>query len=153
MVMRGIKMLLLTAMLLFGGVTVAAAASSKAEAKAMVDRAVLYIRANGDQRSFEEFTNRRGKFVEKDLYIFAIAFDGEFLAHGGNHTFVGKNMLRSPSDHFKRVTQQLIESARSGGGWVRYQWPHPITKVMRNKASYLVKVNDRYFIGCGVYEE
>ena len=145
--------IVLAGVVLLGMAPLAGAASSKGEAKGMVDRAVAYIRANGNQRSFEEFTNRHGKFVDKDLYIFAIAFDGEFLAHGGNHTFVGKNMLRSPSDHFKRVTAQLIEAARNGGGWVRYQWPHPITKVMRNKSSYLAKINDRYFIGCGVYEE
>ena len=151
--MRRVFTVVMVGLVLLGMVSLAGAASSKAEAKAMVDRAAAYIRSNGNQRSFEEFTNRNGKFVEKDLYIFAIAFDGEFLAHGGNHTFVGKNMLHSPSDHFKRVTHQLIEAARTGGGWVRYQWPHPITKVMRNKSSYLVKINDRYFIGCGVYED
>src|SRR5512138_3029082 len=110
-----VTMILLAGLVLVGMAPVAGAASSKAEAKAMVDRAVAYIRTNGNQRSFEEFTDRHGKFVDKDLYIFAIAFDGEFLAHGGNHTFVGKNMLHSPSDHFKRVTAQLIESARNGG--------------------------------------
>lgn len=140
-------------LLLLSMASFSSAASSKDAAKAMVDRASAYIRANGNQSAFEEFTNRRGKFVDKDLYVFAIAFDGEFLAHGGNHTFVGKNMLRSPSDHFKRVTAQLIEAARNGGGWVSYQWPHPITKIMRNKSSYLTKINDRYFIGCGVYEQ
>ena len=150
--MRRLMIIALFGLVLLGAASVAGAASSRAEAKSMVDRAVAYIQANGNQRSFEEFTNRFGKFVHKDLYIFAIAMDGEFLAHGGNHTFVGKNMLRSPSDHFKRVTAQLIEAARNGGGWVSYQWPHPITKVMRNKSSYLVRVNDRYFIGCGVYE-
>ena len=151
--MRRLLLCILTGQFLVGGASNSWAASSKAEAKAMVDRAAAYIRANGNQRSFEQFTDRNGKFVDKDLYIFAIAFDGEFLAHGGNHTFVGKNMLRSPSDHFKRVTAQLIAAAKQGGGWVRYQWPHPITKVMRNKSSYLLKINDRYFIGCGVYEE
>lgn len=151
--MRLIVTCFLAGLLLAGMTTISWGASSKAEAKAMVDKAALFIKANGNQRSFEEFTNRRGKFVEKDLYVFAIAFDGEFLAHGGNHTFVGKNMLHSPSDHFKRVTRQLIEAAKNGGGWVRYQWPHPITKVMRNKSSYLMKINDKYFIGCGVYED
>jgi signal transduction histidine kinase len=63
------------------------------EAKALVDKAATYVKTEGKEKAFAEFSNPSGKFVDRDLYIFIVDFNGLTLAHGGNAKLVGKNML------------------------------------------------------------
>ncbi len=53
---------------------------SAAEAEAMVKKAVAYIKANGDQRACDEFTNGKS-FKDRDLYVIVYDLNGKNLAH------------------------------------------------------------------------
>ena len=53
-----------------------------AEAKAMVEKAIAYIKANGQEKAFAEINNPKGKFVDRDLYIMVIDMNGTCLARG-----------------------------------------------------------------------
>jgi methyl-accepting chemotaxis protein len=151
--MKKLSVTLLVNLLLLGAVTSAFAAErgTKAEAKALVEKAAGYIKANGKEKAFVEFSNPKGKFAGKDLYIFAIGFNGVFLAHL-DPTLIGKSQLQSKDENVKSVTVGLIETAMKGGGWYDYKWQDPLTKKMRNKSSYIQRVDDTVFIGCGVYK-
>jgi methyl-accepting chemotaxis protein len=121
------------------------------EARALVEKAAAYIKANGKEKAFVEFSKPKGKFVNKDLYIFAIGFNGVFLAHGANQSLVGNNQLQSKDENVRLVTIRLIETAQRGGGWYDYKWPNPLTGELQRKSSYIYKVDDSVFIGCGIY--
>ena len=151
--MRKLTVVLLLNLFVLGGAACAFAAErgTKAEAKALVEKAAAYIKANGKEKAFVEFSNPKGKFVKKDLYIFAIGFNGVFLAHQ-NSSLIGKNQLQSTDVNVRSVTVGLIETAMKGGGWYDYKWADPLTKTMRSKSSYIQKVDDTVFIGCGVYK-
>lgn len=124
---------------------------TRQEAKALVERAAAYIKEHGKEKAFVEFSNPKGKFVKNDLYIFAIGFNGVFLAHGSDPSLIGKNQLQSKDENIRLVTIGLIDTARKGEGWYDYKWPHPKTKMMQKKSSYVKRVDDTVFIGCGVY--
>lgn len=124
---------------------------TREEAKALVEKAAAYVKEHGKEKAFVEFSNPKGKFVKKDLYIFAVGFNGVFLAHGSDPSLVGKNQLQSKDENVRFVTIGLIDTAQKGEGWYDYKWPHPKTKVMQKKSSYIKKVDDTVFIGCGVY--
>lgn len=124
---------------------------TKAEAKALVEKAIAYIKAHGKEKAFVEFSNPKGPFVKGDLYIFAVGFNGVFLAHGADPSLIGKNQLQSKNENVRLVTIGLIETAQKGGGWYNYKWPNPKTHVMQRKSSFIKKVDDSVFIGCGVY--
>src|SRR5512137_2843156 len=47
-----------------------------AEAKSLVEKALAYIKANGQEKAFEEFNNPKGKFVDRDLYITVYDLNG-----------------------------------------------------------------------------
>ena len=122
------------------------------EAKSLVDKALAYIKTNGKDKAFAEFTNPKGQFIDRDLYIFAVDFKGLTLAHGGNAKLVGRDMLALKDADNKFFIQNFIEVAKAkGNGWVDYKWSNPVTKKIEKKSTYVVKVDD-YFLGCGIYK-
>ncbi|MBV5332265.1 Cache domain family protein, partial [bacterium] len=54
------------------------------EAKALVGRVVEHIAKAGVQVAFKDFSETKGAFVDRDLYVFCIAANGDVVAHGGN---------------------------------------------------------------------
>src|SRR5450631_2897189 len=124
---------------------------TKAEAKALVEKAAAYIKANGKEKALAEFNNPKGKFIDRDLYIFAYDFNGVNLALGSNPRMVGKNLLDLQDAGGKPLIRDLIHVANKGGGWYAYKWSNPRTKKIQDKISYVLKIDDSMFIGCGVY--
>lgn len=121
------------------------------EAKAMVKKAVAYVKENGKEKAFAEFNNPKGQFVEGELYIFVIDFNGKMLAHGSNQSLVGKDMIETKDPDGVYLFKEFIKTAKQGGGWVDYKWPHPATKKVEPKTSYVEALDD-LILGCGVYK-
>ncbi|HCE07956.1 MAG TPA: histidine kinase, partial [Oxalobacteraceae bacterium] len=67
----------------------AAEQGSAAEATAMVKKAVAYLKANGKEKAFAEFSSQSGQFKDRDLYVFVQDMNGKMLAHGENGKLVG----------------------------------------------------------------
>lgn len=122
------------------------------EAKAIVEKAAAFIKANGKEKAFAEFTDPKGKFVDRDLYIFGVDFNGLTLAHGGNAKLVGKDMSGLKDSDGELFIKKMIDQAKAKGtGWVDYKWTNPVTKKIEAKSTYVQK-QDEYFIGCGIYK-
>src|SRR6185312_11229064 len=73
----------------------AADRATKDEAVAMVKKAVSYIKSSGAEKAYTEITDRKGQFVDRDLYIVVYRLDGHVLAHGGNAKLVGQDLADS----------------------------------------------------------
>lgn len=126
------------------------AASPTDEAKAMVDKAVAFIKANGKDKAMAEFNNQNGKFIDKALYVFAVDFNGICLANGGTPALVGKDMKGLKDSEGKLFIAEMIQLAKTkGSGWIDYNWLNKVTKKIEPKTSYVHKV-DNYFVGCGI---
>ncbi len=124
-----------------------------AEAEAMINRAVAYFDAHGSQKAFDAFTDRDGSFVDRDLYIFVVDHDGLTLAHGGNERLVGRNMKELRDADGKLFIQEMIETAKRGGGWVDYKWTNPETKRIQGKTTLVRPLRATpAFAGCGIYK-
>ncbi|MES2948026.1 MAG: cache domain-containing protein [Pseudomonadota bacterium] len=139
-----------------GGTAVQAAERGTAdEAKALVKKAAAYLTANGRDKALAEFNNTTGQFVSKDLYVFVynVNGDGINLAHGANPKMVGKNLLELKDGDGVFIVKEFVKAANSkaGSGWVDYKWPHPVTKALEAKSTYIEKVGD-LLIGCGIYK-
>jgi cytochrome c len=132
--------------------SIAFAGGSTDEAKALVDKGVAFIKAEGKEKAFTEFTDQKGKFIDRDLYIFVVDFKGITLAHGGNAKLVGKDMGELKDADGKFFIKEFIALAKTkGSGWVDYKWANPVTKKIEPKSTYVQKV-DEYFLGCGIYK-
>lgn len=121
------------------------------EAKAMVEKAAAFMKANGKEKTFREFTEGTA-FKKNDLYIFVVDMNGVILAHGGNPKLVGKDMSNLKDAGGKLFIKEIIDEANAkGSGWTDYRWANPVSKKIDLKSTYFQKVND-VIIGCGVYK-
>lgn len=137
---------------LAGTMTAVYAAGSREDAKALVEKAVAFVKAQGKDKAFKEFTEG-AQFKKDDLYIFVIDDKGVTLAHGGNPKLVGKDMSGLKDADGKFFIKEMADAAKAkGSGWADYKWTNPITKKIDNKSTYYQKTDD-IIIGCGVYKK
>ncbi len=123
------------------------------EAEDLVKKAVAYLKVQGREKAFADFTNTVGGFTMKDLYIFVIDMKGITLAHGLNPKLVGKNMIELKDPDGKYFIKEFIEVAGTKRiGWVDYKFSDPLTKHVGQKASYVERYED-LVVGCGIYRE
>jgi cytochrome c len=123
-----------------------------AEAEAMVKRATAYIKANGAEKAYEEFTHGKS-FKDRDLYIIVYDLNGKNLAQGANPKLVGKDLIGLKDPDGKPLIQMFVDLAKSQGkGWVEgYKFLNPVTQKMETKSMYLERVGDT-LVGCGIYK-
>jgi len=130
-----------------------AQAKTPEETKAFVEKAVAHIKSAGSQKAFGDFSRADGGFVDGELYMFCYAPDGTNKAHGGNPSFVGKNLLGVKDPDGVQVNAEIIKLALAKGtGWVDFKWPNPVSKKIEGKSAYVVKVDDQTVCGSGYYK-
>jgi len=124
-------------------------AATADEAKAMSEKAAAYIKQVGPEKAFADFTRPDGGFVNGELYVFCYDHDGNNLAHGGNPSFVGKNLLHMKDPDGKEPNAMITELAfaGAGAGWVDFKWPNPVSKKIEAKSAYVIRTGDAV---CGV---
>ena len=134
------------------GAASAADQGTAAEAGAMVKKAVAYLKANGNEKTYEEITNGK-QFKDRDLYLFVYDFAGKNLAHGANPKLVGKDLSGLKDPDGKPIIPPLIEIAKGKGkGWSEsFKFRNPVTEKMEPKVVYVERVGD-VLMGCGVYK-
>ena len=111
---------------LVAGVAYAQERGTAAEAKSLLDYAVAYYKANGQEKAFEAFNDPRGKFTNKDLYIFAVDMKGKMIAHGADAGLIGKDMIDSRDADGKPFIKEMVDTAAAKGkGVVYYKWLRP----------------------------
>ena len=132
----------------------AEAGRTREEAKAMVEKANSYLKANGKDKAFAEISNTKGQFAKGNMYVFVQDFNGICLANRGNRKFVGMNRLELKKPEGKYFMKELVELAKTkGNGWVDYVWVNPVTKKIQSKATYVKRIEGMdAFIGCGVFK-
>jgi hypothetical protein len=131
----------------------AADRGTPAEAEAMVKKAVAYIKAQGPEKAYDEFTNGKS-FKDRDLYVIVYDLNGKNLAQGANPKLVGKDLIGLKDPDGKPLIQMFVDLAKSKGkGWVEgYKFLNPTTQKIENKAMYLERVGDT-LVGCGIYKD
>jgi cytochrome c len=138
--------------LMAGSVTLAAQFGTAAEAEALVKKAVQLIKTEGKEKAFVEINNPKGKFVDRDLYIFVYDMTGKCVAHGFNQKMIGKDLIEMKDKDGKYFVKERIEIAKTKGrGWQDYEFTDPITKKIEHKSAYIEKLDD-LIVGCGIYK-
>ncbi|SFV01969.1 cache domain-containing protein [Pseudoduganella namucuonensis] len=132
----------------------AADKGTAAEAVAMTQKAIAYIKENGREKAFAEFANpANATFHDRDLYVYVYDTQGVALSHGINPKMVGRNLLELRDGEGKYIVKSFIETASgpAGKGWVEYKWPNPLTKSVDPKAGYVERLGD-LIVGSGIYK-
>nr|WP_315476153.1 cache domain-containing protein [uncultured Undibacterium sp.] len=125
--------------------------ASKAEAEAMVKKAVAFIKANGDKKAYEEFNLKPGKFTDRDLYIVVYGMDGVVHSHGANVKMIGKNLMGLTDIDGKAFVKERVEFAKNKPYfWQEYKFTNPENKKIEPKAMYCERLDETIVCG-GVY--
>ena len=146
-------LVLMMAVLFAAGLVQAQERGTAAEAKDMVKKAVAYVKEVGREKALAEFNNPKGKFIHKDLYVWATGLDGVNLSHPFTPGLIGKNMYELKDADGKYFVKDRIEIAKKNGkGTIDYRWTHPQTKKVEKKQAYFELV-DNMLVNCGYYHE
>lgn len=110
------------------------------EAKAMLDKAVVAVKAD-KAAALQQFTKGEGGFKDRDLYPFCGGPDGMFTAHP---TLVGKSLKDLKDKTGKALGEEIYATAEAGKvGEVTYMWPRPNSTEPVEKVTYVTKVGDQ----------
>jgi len=138
--------------LITGNITFAAQFGTAGEAEALVKKAIELIKTDGKEKAFVEINNPRGKFVDRDLYIFVYDMTGKCVAHGFNPKMIGKDLLEMKDPDGKYFVKERIEIVKTRGkGWQDYKFTDPITKKIEPKTAYVERI-ENLIVGCGIYK-
>jgi cytochrome c len=144
--------LVMVSLVVLGAAYVAQAITPE-QAKATVEKAIAYWKANGKDKAVTEFHNPNSQFRNGDLYVGAVRFDGHVLVNGGNPKLAGLNLLEQKDPNGKYFIKEDIEVAKKGGGWVEYSWINPATKKVQPRKVFVQKVpGEDIFISCGIFQ-
>ncbi len=125
--------------------------ATKAEAEAMVKKAVAFVKANGEKKAYEEFSAKPGKFTDRDLYIVVYGLDGMVHAHGANIKMVGKNLIGLTDIDGKAFVKERVDLAKTKATfWQEYKFTNPESKKIEPKAMYCERLDSTIVCG-GVY--
>ncbi|MFH1477574.1 MAG: cache domain-containing protein [Verrucomicrobiota bacterium] len=133
--------------------TTAMASITRKQMVKFVEEAAAYVKEVGRETALKEFSNPEGKFVREkgELYIYAYDFNCVCLAHGFTPNLVGQDLTGKQDNRGSLVIQQLRAAARDGNGFVEFGWIDPATGKEGRKLGYVVKVDDSFWLGSGIY--
>src|SRR5437762_4568704 len=94
------------------GPSTAAEFATKEEAIAMVKKAVALIKEQGPDKAYAEFSNKGGRFHDRDLYIVVLGLGGKVLAHGERDDLIGKGLIDLKDPDGKLFVKERVELAR-----------------------------------------
>src|SRR5215472_23526 len=126
--------------------------ASKDEAVAMVKKGVAYVKSNGKEKGYAEITNKKGQFVDRDLYLVVYGLDGTVFAHGANEKQVGRNLIDLKDIDGKLFVKERVELAQKQPSfWQEYKFTDPVTRKIEPKEMYCERLEDVVVCG-GVYK-
>jgi hypothetical protein len=126
--------------------------ATKEEMVAFVQEAVAYAKQNGKEKALAEFSNRNGSFFRGVLYIYAYDYNGTTIAHPVNPEKIGVNRLQEPDAEGTWFITNLREAAYNGTGFSTYTYINPVhNNTVEKKLGYVMKVDDRWWLGSGIY--
>ena len=99
-----------------------------------------------------EINKKDGQFVKGSVYVFAQR-GGVMIAHPFKPVLIGRDLSSLKDSTGKQFFKEFVKVAKDpGSGWVDYMWPKPNEKDPSAKTSYILKVDDNYFVGAGYYK-
>jgi len=127
--------------------------ASPEELVAFEEKGFEYAHLHGKEASLREFNNRTGRFVEGELYMFAYDQEGNTLALPFQPDLLGKNRWNTTDANGTPFIQEIIRTAQSGGGFVRYLYNDPANNfTVKPKISFVMMVDQDWVIGSGIYD-
>jgi hypothetical protein len=131
------------------GAMAPARAGSAEEAKALGEKAVALIAAEGE-KAFPLLSDPKGEYVKGDMYVTVLDAQGVVRANI-NPKLVGVNMWEATDPDGIKFSQAAIKIGQTtGSGWQNYRFTNPVSKKIEPKQTWVQKAGD-FVTLCGFY--
>ncbi|MCF8209680.1 MAG: hypothetical protein K9K38_09795 [Rhodoferax sp.] len=121
------------------------------EARQLTIDAALHVHNVGLERATADFHDPQGRFIDRDLYLFAFDRQGIYRIYGVAPHRVGSRLSETPGLDAADLLEKSWAVVDAGGGWVTYDMVHALTDQLCQKASYVVALDRNTLIGCGTF--
>ncbi len=121
------------------------------EAMSLAQAAFDHVKAVGFDKAFNDFHNKEGEWVDRDLYIFVFDREGVYRVMGADKARVGTRLSDAPGVDAAKLLADSWDRVSKGGGWVEYNILNTITGDVRGKASFVLQIDENRLIGSGAY--
>lgn len=147
------------------GCAAAADGATESDALRLMQLAQDYLKSNGLDKAIVEFNRLDSPFNSQspinpygDMYLYSLAPDGFQIIHGKNPKIRGKVMIDMRDADGVYLIREMVKvcfESKDGKGWVRYKWPHPVTKTVEPKLGYVERVPGVHnlCLGTGIYRQ
>lgn len=107
------------------------------EAEAMVAKAVVHAKKVGNEKAYQDFTNKVAPFVDRDLYVVVYDMNSKVLAHGQNPKVVSRELIDLLDPDGETFVRERVELGKSKAKlWHDHKWTDPLTKKPSAKSTY-----------------
>lgn len=121
------------------------------DAELMVRRAVEFLKKEGREKALAVFSDPKGPFTYRDLYIVVLDANAVVVAHGTKKELIGKDFSNVKDPDGKFFSREMVQLAKTkGSGWSEYKFQNPANKVVEHKIAYVERVGDLTVL-CGAY--
>jgi signal transduction histidine kinase len=132
--------------------SVEAAAPTKEDVVARVNKAVEYYRQNGRDKTIAELNRRDGAFAKGMDYVDLHDINGVCIAHPRSPDLVGQNRLDTADPHGKHFMREIVDAAKTHqDGWITYLRENPNNGQIEHKIAYWA-VHDGLIFKAGTYD-
>ena len=134
------------------GLAGAAERATPREARALFDQAVKYLQANGPERAWQAFNDRKGAFVRKDLYVYVIDRQGTYVANGAApDSLIGLKVLDTVDASGKPLFREMIAvTDKQQQARVQYVWLNRQNNHVEPKHAWVHREGE-HILGVGYY--
>ncbi len=113
---------------------------TSAEAKAMLEKAVVELQKD-KVKALEMFNKGEGGFKDRDLYPYCGGPDGNFTAHP---TLVGKSLKDLKDKSGRPIGEEIYAKAKGGMiSEMSYMWPRPKETEPVPKVAFFTRVGNQ----------
>ena len=131
----------------------AQAADMKAQAMALMEKAIAHFNAVGAEQAYKDFSDPKAGFQDGSIYVVVQDMKGNMVHHSTNQKLNGRNVMKLKDADGKMFNVESLDVIKkSGEGWVKYKWSNPETKKIGQKNSFVKKVTDDIYFIVGYYE-
>jgi signal transduction histidine kinase len=95
------------------------------------------------------------RFMDDDSgYFFVYDYNSKNIAIAVFSDLQSQDLIDLKDSHGKYFIREFVDTAKKGGGFVEYYWPHTVTRVDMRKIGYILPVpGTQYLIGSGYYPD
>jgi polar amino acid transport system substrate-binding protein len=126
--------------------------ATRDELESFVLEARSYALVVGKEKALADFMDLEGPWVRGDVYIFAHDFNGTALAHPYLPSEVWTDRMDVQDERGVYVGREMRSIALNDGGFYEYLWNNPVTGQTEPKVRYVMKVDETWWLGAGMYE-